>query len=294
MSTLEQPFFSGVSFTIMIGDLEVTLSPHQQFMNLVFNHVDLSHLNLFSCTFEKCNFVDCKMLDIDWSGTSFTNCTFDNCDMTSSVMYQTTLERCTFTKCDLTETRTYMSNFNDVRFSSCDLDATRVIDTEFMSSVLDDCTINGGDWRTCLIAFSTLRNVRATDEPPRLSFVGVTNTNLVEVVLYGADWNDCVFANATIIKCNFWKSNFHDPHLQDCTVSHTGLNETTINEGLFLKSPLFGCRLRLARLVACIFEESDIAACTLAGADLSSTILYESAFIANRTTEGGAHPTVLP
>jgi len=294
MSTLEQPFFNGVSFTIMIGEVEVTLSPHQNFTNLAFERIDLSHLNLFSCSFDNCTFDDCNMVDTDWSGTNLTNCTFDNCDMTSSVMYETVLKDCKFTKCQLVEMRTYVSSFENVLFSFCNLDSTRVIETQFVYTVFEDCTINAADWRSCLITFSTLRNVRATDEPPRLSLIGITHTSLREVKLHEAEMNNCFFTKAKIIKCNFWKSSFQNPNFQNCTISHIGLNQTLISDGMFFKSPLFGCRLRLAHFDGCVFEESDIVACALAGADLSHTILCESAFIGNRLSEGGDYPTVLP
>jgi len=114
------------------------------------------------------------------------------------------------------------------------------------------------------------------------------------VEIHGADLNDCFFTKAKIIKCNFWKSNFRDSQFHDSTISHIGLNETTIHETVFFKSPLFGCRIRLAHLDACIFEESDIVACTLAGTNLSRTVLYESAFIHNRLSEGGDYFAVLP
>jgi uncharacterized protein YjbI with pentapeptide repeats len=294
MSTLEQPFFNGVSFTIMIGEVEVTLSPHQNFTNLAFERIDLSHLNLFSCSFDNCTFDDCNMVDTDWSGTNLTNCTFDNCDMTSSVMYETVLKDCKFTKCQLVEMRTYVSNFENVLLSLCNLDSTRVIETQFVHTVFEDCTINAADWRSCLITFSTLRNVRATDEPPRLSLIGITHTSLREVKLHEAEMNNCFFTKAKIIKCNFWKSSFQNPNFQNCTISHIGLNQTLISDGMFFKCPLFGCRLRFAHFDGCVFEESDIVACALAGADLSHTILCESAFIGNRLSEGGDYPTVLP
>jgi hypothetical protein len=44
----------------------------------------------------------------------------------------------------------------------------------------------------------------------------------------------------------------------------------------------------------CILEQSDIVSSSLAGADLSRALLYESALIDDRYSEGGHHPTVLP
>ena len=294
MSTLEQPFFNGVTFTIMIGEVEVTLSPHRTFTNLAFDRVDLSHLNLFSCSFDNCSFTDCNLVDVDWSGTAFSDCTFANCDMSSSVMYETVLKDCKFAKCNLTGMRTYSSNFDHVHISSCTLDYMRVFETEFVSSVVEHCTIDGAEWRNCVIACSTVRSLRAIDEPPRLSLVGVTHTVLDGVELHGAELNDCFFTSVKMVKCNFWKSSFHGPLFRDCTISHVGMNETIISDGLFFKSPLFGCRLRLTDFDHCILEQSDIVACSLAGADLSRALLHESTLIDDRYSEGGDHPTVLP
>ena len=294
MSKLKQPFFNGVTFTIMIGEVEVTLSPHRTFTNLAFECVDLSHLNLFSCSFDNCSFTDCNLVDVDWSGTAFSDCTFANCDMSSSVMYEAAVKDCTFTKCELTGMRTYICNFDNARFSSCKLDSMRVFETEFASSVIEHCTFGGAEWRNCVIACSTVRSLRAIDEPSRLSLVGITHTVLDGVEMHGAELNDCSFTSVKMVKCNFWKSTFQGPLFRDCTISHVGMNETIISVGLFFKSALFGCRLRLMDFDHCILEQSDIVACSLAGADLSRALLCESALIDDRYSEGGDHPTVLP
>ena len=294
MSELQQPFFNGIDWSVMINDVEVILKPHETYSGISFEQINFNSLNLFFCTFINCQFVACELINTDCSHSNFNKVRFSECDMSNFVLIFGKLANCELSSCDLSLARINHADMYQTKIWDCQLTDTRIFATNINYSLLSDCSIDGLYFEDVIVFMSNLRNISAISRPLRISRTHFEKTNLIKVDAHHAKFVDVTWGSSSLITCNFWKSVLKSVKFTSSKICSSGFNESKIIDTLFVTTLVNANRLRLVSFIYCVFERCDLINSVMESADLSTTIFDETHFADNGLGGGTDYPTIFP
>jgi fluoroquinolone resistance protein len=294
MSELQQPFFNGIDWSIIIDGAEVRLKPHETYTGISFKRVSFNSLNLFFCTFEKCSFTECDLTNADFSHSNFNQVRFLDCNMSSFILIFGKISNCELCSCDLSFTRMTNVDVYRSKICGCQLTAMRISSSKITYSLISECSVDGAVFRDAMFFMSNLRHLTAINRPLRMNRTYFVETNLTKVDAHYAKIFDVTWDNSRLIACNFWKSVFKSVKFEDSKIYYSGFNELKIVDTVFFETLLNSNRMRLAVFKYCIFERCDLTNSVMEAADLSDTVFDEMFIEGNGFGEETEFPTIFP
>ncbi|MFS0728029.1 pentapeptide repeat-containing protein [Paenibacillus sp. 1P07SE] len=145
------------TFRLRHVDATAFRADQSEWVDVVFEHCDLSNLDLSGAVMHRVEFRDCKLMGLDLSDATLRHVSFAHCDMRYLNLRYADLRRVTFDQCALANADCYQGAFQEVELTRSNLDQIQLTGVKLAGLDLSTCEFSAidaepGDLRGCRIA----------------------------------------------------------------------------------------------------------------------------------------------
>ncbi|WP_020615088.1 pentapeptide repeat-containing protein [Paenibacillus daejeonensis] len=128
-----------------------------EWVDVIFEHCDLSNLDLSNAIMHRVLFRDCKLMGLELSEATLRQVSFENCDMRYMNMRYADLKRVSFDQCAMMNADAYQASFQEVSITRSNVDQIQLTGVKLAGLDLSSCEFDAidaepGDLRGCKIS----------------------------------------------------------------------------------------------------------------------------------------------